>query len=298
VNPESASWEKFDALRQSGINRLSLGIQSGQDSDLQHLGRIHDTLQSRQAVLSARKAGFDNLSVDLIAGLPGQSIPGWRDSLEFALELDPEHISVYLLEIHPDTPYGRAYGPGTDYPTDRHLWPPLPEEELLEKMYFHTLERLGKAGYLQYEISNFAKPGFQSRHNLRYWQGMSVLGFGCGAFSNHGNHRWGNVRDLSDYVSRIKAAKSTLAEKSVSSPPERIGELFFLGMRTLPGISTGEFQQKTGLDLGAIFSGPLHFLVEAGLVRWTEGLLGLTPRGCLLSNEVFAEFLRFLDSSV
>ena len=277
ANPDSAQDpEALSALRRAGFNRISLGMQSASGEELRAIGRIHTPAQVRSAVEAARKAGFDNLSLDLIYGLPGQGLPRWRENLAAAAELNPEHLSCYGLKAEPGTPlYARRET--------------LPGDEDQAGMYLETVDFLEARGYRQYEISNFAKPGRESRHNLKYWTLEEYLGFGPGAHSDFQGRRFAWARDLEDYLSGFP----TRGEEQVLSRRDRAEEYLMLRLRLTRGLHPDHFEGMFGLD----FSPFVPFLKRceaAGYAVRQAGAWRLTPQGFLVSNQIIGELLSLL----
>ena len=230
ANPDSATDRKaLKRLRKAGFNRLSLGVQSMDDALLQTIGRIHTRQQVQEAVAAARKAGFKNLSLDLIYGLPGQTMEGWEKTLSDAVGLHPEHLSCYGLKLEEGTPLYRRQGELT-----------FPDEDMQADMYLYAVEFLKQCGYEQYEISNFAKPGFASRHNLKYWLMQEYAGFGPGAHSDFGNVRYGYARDLERYLK----GELVLQESETVDSDEREREYLMLRLRTVQGVDPREFEYR------------------------------------------------------
>ena len=263
ANPESArDTDALRLLRDAGFNRISLGMQSADDDELRAIGRIHSARDTAAAVDAARRAGFENLSLDLIYGLPAQTRARWRDNLAAATALAPEHLSCYGLKVEPGTPlYMRR---------DSVV---LPDDDAQADMYLDTVELLAAQGYAQYEISNFARPGYESRHNLKYWTLGEYLGFGPGAHSDFGGRRFGRARDLDAFL----AGKAVLSEDAAPSPQERAAERVMLGLRTVRGLSTEELADAAEV---------LRMCAERGLAEQSGGFWRLTPRGFLVSNAI------------
>lgn len=275
MNPATVTPEKLAAYRELGVNRASFGVQTFNDRDLKLLARGHDANDARQTYKMLCNAGFTNVSFDLIAGLPGQTMQDWQRNLDEAVAMSPEHISLYLLEIHESTPLAEQVRSGRRTPID---------DELAAEMYEVMLDRLAAAGYEQYEISNFARPGFESRHNTKYWTMEPVFGYGVSAHSFDGSERYANERDTAKYVEMIETAGSAETYR------EQIGlasEAAFLGLRMNRGIDAAEYERKFGIDLVEKTAS----LAEKGLIETSNGRLRLTRRGMLFSNEVFAEFV-------
>jgi len=281
VNPGDAEPERLEACRNLGINRLSLGVQSFFDRDLALAGRDHDAQAARRAVQMARRAGFDNLSLDLIAGLPGQTLTDWRTNLLEALALEPEHLSLYLLEVKEGTTLARQLAAGRL---------PLPDDDLAAEMYLLTLELLGEAGFEAYEISNFARPGYRARHNLKYWQDLPYAAFGVGAHGYDGGERYWNTDRLEDYFTAIDDRHHAVVARTRRTSHERWHEALMLGLRLDEGVDPGRLQSGYGVDLWRDYAAVIQELQAAGLLTVTDARLRLTPRGRLLANEVFVAF--------
>jgi oxygen-independent coproporphyrinogen-3 oxidase len=275
MNPATVTPESLFAFRQSGVNRASFGVQTFNELDLKLLARGHDANDARKTFRMLREAGFDNVSFDLIAGLPGQAIDDWRSNLDEAVLMEPEHLSLYLLEIHEGTPLAEQLRSGRR---------PLPDEEVAAEMYEIMIDTLADAGYRQYEISNFAKPGFESRHNSKYWRMDPVYGFGVSAHSFDGRERYANDRDTNAFVERIeKTGSAEVSRETIDLASESV----FLGLRLADGVDLESHRHRFGADLTEKAA-----LLEAdGLVDLREGRLRLTRRGMLFSNDVFAEFI-------
>jgi oxygen-independent coproporphyrinogen-3 oxidase len=274
INPGSATLERLQAFRALGINRASFGAQTFDDRELAKLGRSHTAADARRTFRDLRRAGFENVSFDLIAGLPGQTLAGWGRNVEEALELQPEHLSFYLLEVHSGTPLAQHIERGLQ---------PVPDEDLAAVMYETMLERAVAAGYEHYEISNLCRPGFHSRHNTKYWTGEPYFGFGCSAHSYDGQtRRWSNQRDVLKSVESVEHGSSPLSESHDLTAKDLRAEALFLGMRLMRGVS---------LNLFAEHAMELERFREAGLVEQNEETVRLTRQGALLSNEVFSAFV-------
>ncbi len=283
MNPGTVTAETLSAFRKVGINRASFGAQTFDDRELARLGRSHTAADTRRTYSLLRAAGFDNVSFDLIAGLPGQTLDGWTRNLEQAFALRPEHLSFYLLEVHDGTPLATHIKTGLQ---------PTPDEDLAAEMYQVMLERAAAAGYEHYEISNLCLPGFESRHNTKYWTGAPYYGFGCSAHSFDGDsRRWANERDVASYVGLIESNESPVVENRRLNENDRRAEAVFLGMRMMAGVRTDEFKELFGIDLRISHASDLHDFQEAGLIEFDGDLLKLTRAGALLSNEVFAAFV-------
>jgi len=279
MNPATVSAESLAGYRKLGVNRASFGVQTFNDRDLKLLARGHDANDARQTFKLLREAGFTNISFDLIAGLPGQTIEDWERNLNEALAMEPEHLSLYLLEVHHGTPLAEQLRSGRR---------PMPDEDAAAEMYELLLDRTASAGLLQYEISNFAKPGFESRHNSKYWRLEPVYGFGVSAHSFDGVRRYWNERDTAAYVKRIEETSSAMAGHEAIDAES---EFVFLGLRLNQGIDLNEYEHRFERDLSKTHAAEITRLSENGLVELAGGTLKLTRKGMLFSNEVFAEFV-------
>jgi len=281
MNPATVTPETLAGYRALGVNRASFGVQTFNDRDLKLLARGHDANDARNTFKMLRDAGFSNISFDLIIGLPGQTLEDWRRNLDEALELDPEHLSLYILEVHEATPLAEQIRSGRRS---------APDEELAAEMYEHLLDRIAATEFEQYEISNFAKPGFASRHNTKYWRLEPVYGFGVSAHSFDGKARYWNVRDTAGYVDAVAGGRSPEAGRDALSDEKLAGERAFLGLRLTDGISLKDYEARTGIDLRKRYADELERLADAGLIEINGDVLRLTRRGMLFSNEVFAVF--------
>ena len=279
MNPATMTPETVRAYRKSGVNRASFGAQTFDDAELKRLGRKHTAQDVRETVELLRAADFVNVSFDLIAGLPRQTLADWRRNLDEALRLRPEHLSLYLLEIHEATPLAEQI---------RSRRQPLPDEDLAGEMYELTIEKTRANGYEQYEISNFSLPGFESKHNSKYWLCEPVFAFGVSAHSFDGKRRQANERDTNTYVSLVESGDSPIVfreETDLSS------EVVFLGLRLSKGIDLTEYEKRFGVDLREKHAEDLRRLEEFDLIEFAENRLRLTPKGMVYSNEVFSVFV-------
>jgi oxygen-independent coproporphyrinogen-3 oxidase len=282
LNPETATPDYLAAIRAAGATRLSMGVQSFDDGELARLGRVHSAARAREAVGLARGAGFDDLSLDLMMWLPGQTVAGWLANVESLIEAGPDHASLYLLEIYPNAPLRDEMARGG--------WSQAPDDDAAE-MYLGGLDLLDRAGYEHYEISNVARPGHQSRHNVKYWADGEWLAFGCGAHATRGGRRWHNVPGTTDYVSRIAAGGSVVTGVRTLSPQTRAEEALFTGIRLAAGVSLADIRERYGVDAWAVYGTALAPFVAAGVVQYTPPVLRLTREGMLLANEVGAVFV-------
>jgi len=282
ANPSTVDYVKFAALRRLGVNRLSLGVQSFDDAALKRLGRVHGAAEAEQAYLSARDAGFDNTSIDLIFSVPGVSEQTWCASVEKAIELAPEHISAYALSIEEGTLFARRHSEGRLVP--------LGEEEDAQQ-YEWTRARLMRGGYEQYEVSNFSRPGLYSRHNWSYWSGAEYLGVGLSAHSYIGGRRFWNTRELYDYVERVEAGASCEDGSEDIDDITAQRERFWLGLRTYRGV------ELHGVE-AAILAASERFsqLVEAGHLHMGDGRLLLAPTALVLADALAVEVTDILEA--
>lgn len=283
MNPGTVTPEKLADFKTLGINRASFGAQTFNDSELARLGRSHTAQETRQTFRYLRDAGFDNVSFDLIAGLPGQTLDGWHRNLDEAFSLRPEHLSFYLLEVHQGTPLADHIRRGIQ---------PVPDEELAAEMYEVMLERSAAAGYEHYEISNLCLAGYQSRHNTKYWTGAPYYGFGCSAHSYDGGfRRWANERDIVSYLEMIEGDKSAVVVETALTQYDRQAEAVFLGLRMMDGLSVERYRELFGADIRETHATDLARFRDAGLIELSGDLVRLTRAGALMSNEVFAAFV-------
>jgi oxygen-independent coproporphyrinogen III oxidase len=282
TNPETSSRERMEGFRAAGVNRISFGVQSFRDDELVRLGRIHSAGRAREAVAEARAAGFDNVSLDLMMWLPQQRQAHWRESVEGLIDVGPEHASLYLLEMYPNAPLKEDMA--------RAGWSLAPDDDAAE-MYLWSMARLEEAGYTQYEISNVARPGRASRHNLKYWQDGEWLGLGCGAHSTRSGVRWKNVASTEDYVARVAAGRSPAGERRELSPGERLEEALFTGLRLVDGVDLGAVGRRFGVDVWERYGEPLQPFLDGGLLEHQGTRLRLTRNGMLLANEILSAFV-------
>jgi oxygen-independent coproporphyrinogen III oxidase len=283
ADPETIEAEKAAAWRAAGVNRISLGAQSFNDVELQAAGRMHRRKDIFSAVATLRAAGFANISLDLIAGLPHQTGANWQESLDRLVELRPEHVSVYLLEIDEESRLGREvltlgsrYGAAT-----------IPEDDSMAAQYEGACEQLAAAGYDHYEISNWALPGRRSKHNLKYWRREAYLGFGAGAHSFDGEWRWANAHDIAEYVAAIEQGRLPVDAPEQVTRAQALEEEMFLGLRQLDGIDLPRIEQEYGVALAP----RIEELRAQGLVLREGPLVRLAPGRLTVSNEVFVALL-------
>lgn len=277
-NPATGSAESFSTLRRGGFNRISVGLQSTHENELRALGRIHTFADFERTYADLREAGFENISADLMSGIPEQTVESYLESIRRLCALSPEHISAYGLSVEEETPFGRM--------GDRLS---LPDEETARQMYFEGIGLLASLGYRQYEISNYAKRGYESRHNLKYWNCEEYLGFGPAAYSDFNGDRFGNSRDVAAYIH----GREILAERETPSPSERMNEYIMLRMRLTDGVSAAAFSKRFGQDLNSLLGGRLAAFESGGFVRRTEDGWAFTTEGFYVSNTILAEILDF-----
>jgi oxygen-independent coproporphyrinogen-3 oxidase len=282
ANPETVTEERLAGYREAGINRISFGVQSFRDAELTRLSRLHGAERARAAYREARRAGFDNVSLDLMMWLPEQRVDEWLYSIDVAIALAPEHLSLYLLELYPNAPL-------KDDMT-RAQWSQAPDEDA-EEMYLCAMERLDAAGYHQYEISNVARVGRESRHNLKYWSDGEWLGFGCGAHSTRDGVRWKNVSATDEYVRRVARGEPLDTDVHRLSPDQRLGDALFTGLRLTSGVDIAEVGRQYGVDVWERYGADLDPFIQDGCLRQDGARLSLTRRGMLLANEVMAVFV-------
>ncbi|MBC8017949.1 MAG: radical SAM family heme chaperone HemW [Verrucomicrobia bacterium] len=286
ANPGTVDYHRLADFRRAGVNRLSLGIQSFNDRMLATLGRIHTAQEAREAFAAARRAGFKNIGIDLINSLPGQTRKMWRTDLEQALQLAPEHLSVYGLTIEEDTRFAAQYAENS---------PLLPDEDLSAVMFEMADDLLGTLNYEHYEIANYALPGFRGRHNSGYWKRDGYLGLGAGAHSylqdTGGGVRFSNIADLNAYTHALHQAVLPRTDIMPLSRTDALAEYMFLGLRMSDGIVFETFEKEFGIELKDVFGQELELLQSQQLLSADTTAIRLTRRGMLLSNQVFRCFL-------
>jgi len=291
INPGAFSKNKIEGWLEAGVNRASVGVQSFADRELASLSRTHTADDSRRTIEALRASGFDNVSLDLIAGLPEQTLPVWESNLSDALALRPEHLSLYLLEVKEGTKLHSQIKRGLTA---------MPDEDLAAEIYEVLCNQARGAGYEQYEISNFAlspvagekrAADFKSKHNLKYWTGSPFYGMGCGAHSYDGRARWSNTLRTESYIEQVELTGRAVAERREPAASELAAEALFMALRLNEGVKLSEFHEAYGVDPLERFGDDLPRLREAGLLDIAEGRLLLTARGRLFSNEVFVSLI-------
>ena len=286
ANPDSINDKLLHRLRSEGFNRVSLGIQCDDDKILQKIGRPHTFEQARMAMLKIRRAGFQNVSVDLIYGLPGQSLSAWKQTVEHVLELQPEHISCYGLKLEEGTPLH----------SQQHLFT-FPEDDDQADMYLAAVDIITSKGFRQYEISNFARKGLYSRHNMKYWMGNEYLGFGPSASSDFAGKRFTTVRNLEEYIAGITTGGEVIEDQEEIPLRERAGEYIMLRLRTLNGISGEDYERRFRLPFAPLEKA-LEKQQEYGYAtKFDDGRWRLTPKGYLVSNTIISDLLAIQDDT-
>jgi oxygen-independent coproporphyrinogen-3 oxidase len=287
TNPETATAARLDGFRTAGVTRVSFGVQSFDPGELARLGRIHSAERAKDAVRWARDAGFDNVSLDLMFWLPGQSTASWAATVDQAIALETDHLSLYLLELYPNAPIKEAMARAGGASPD---WRQAADDEAAD-MYLAALDRLDAAGFEQYEISNVSTTGRTCRHNVKYWQDGEWRGFGCGAHSTLDGVRWMNVSSTADYTDRMTARRSVATSERRLSGEERIQEALFTGLRMNAGIDRGNFLARHGVDPWTQYAGQLAPFVESALMWESDGRFGLSRSGMLVANEILVTFV-------
>jgi len=287
ITPGSAEQEYLKRARSLGVNRLSIGAQSFDDRELSAVGRLHSAADTRALAEQARRAGFENISLDLIAGLPHQTEDSWHRSLEAVGQLRPEHVSVYIFEVDEKSRLGgEVLRHGIRYHAES-----VPDDEFMAAAY-ETAQRFLKAqGYIQYEISNFALPGFESRHNRKYWNLEPYIGLGAGAHSFDGERRWANESAAETYTAKLARGESPIVELRRITPDEQVEEFFFLGLRQTEGIRLSDAHRRWGKSALGHFESVILELVERDLLVRHDDRVRLAYHALLVSNEIFQEFL-------
>ncbi len=277
-NPGTIDQEGLRRLHIAGFNRLSIGLQSTDDSTLKRLGRIHSFADFTRCFQDARQVGFDNLSVDLMYGLPDQTVESWGNTLETMIEFAPEHLSCYGLKVEDGTPFATM-----------NL--NLPDDDSVGEMYDLCVDKLADSGYQRYEISNFAKRGRESQHNMKYWRCDDFLGFGAGAYSCVNKMRYDNLCGISEYCSQITEHGNAVCEKVLLSEQDRMSEFCFLGLRMTEGIDEGEFFKRFGKNLTDVFGEVLGKNLDRNTMLYQDGRYRIEPEFLYVSNSILADFV-------
>ena len=279
-NPGTVDLTKLQAYRRMGINRISFGMQTAVDKELYTLGRIHTFGDAIHSYQLARRAGFENINVDLMSAIPGQTKKSYQFTLEQVLGMRPEHISAYSLIVEKGTPFYEQYG----------STPPI-DEETDREMYAMTKEMLREHGYARYEISNYAREGFACRHNLKYWSGADYIGFGLGASSKMGNVRYKNEHRYAQYIREIEMGQCVQRVEETLDTEDEMSEFFVLGLRRINGVSRREFSERFSRDAMDVFGGPIRISAEEELLDVSGDRIYFTERGLDLSNYVLCRFM-------
>ena len=287
ANPDSVDLKSLRRLRKAGFNRISMGMQSACPEELAAIHRPHTAKQVDEAVAAAKKARFKNLSLDLIYGLPGQTMDSWKATVEHALSLIPQHLSCYGLKVEEGTPLAARVAEGEQ----------LPDDDTQADLYLWTVGRLQRAGLPQYENSNFAKPVFESRHNLRYWLTKPYIGFGPGAHSDFGGRRYSFVRNLDGYIDGVLRGGAIIDSEELIPQRERGGEYLMLRLRTARGIEEWEYRGNYFMDFAALERRLEEFQTQGWAKKTEEGRWRLTPRGFLVSNQLIGDLLERQEQS-
>ncbi|MZH03259.1 MAG: radical SAM family heme chaperone HemW [Nitrospinae bacterium] len=282
ANPATIKLETLTQIRCSGFNRISIGVQSFDAEELKLLERVHNEEEIHTTIDRARLAGFDNLSIDLMFGLPGQSTEKWKSHLQQALEKKPDHISAYSLTLEPATSFYKL--------NERGLLTLPPEETQLE-MFQLTIGTLQSAGYEQYEISNYSRPGFESRHNLNYWDNGEYLGLGAGASSYLNAERFKNTNLPSRYIREVQATGSAVESTEILTPLHAMGETIMLGLRRLKGIAIKDFEKRFQISFEKVYGKVIDPLLKDGLITFNQNHMALSRKGLFLADSVILKFL-------
>jgi len=282
VNPATVGEKSLDVLYQAGYNRLSIGVQSLQESELQQLGRPHTVADAVETVLLARRAGFDNINIDLMFGLPSQNLQTWKDTLAHALDLQTTHLSIYELTIETGTPFARMEEQGFLF---------LPNEETALLMLDQTQQALCQAGLQRYEISNYAQPGYQCRHNINYWQNGEYLGLGAGAVTFFHKTRFTAIAHAEQFCTLLEDNQEVWQEKEKLDQEASFRETVIMGLRMTAGVSLAELSERFSIDAESYYSETLQRLIRQGMLDIVQGRLQLTDQGLLLANTVMAELV-------
>jgi oxygen-independent coproporphyrinogen-3 oxidase len=282
ANPESVDVALLSRFREAGVNRISFGVQSLRDDELKRLSRLHSAARARAAYAEARDAGFDNISLDLMMWLPQQRPEEWLASVDGAIALAPEHLSLYMLEVYPNAPLRDEMV--------RARWSQAPDDDVAT-MYETAFERLDAAGLEQYEISNVARHGRESRHNVKYWTDGEWVGFGCGAHSTREGVRWKNVSSTEDYIARVLRGEPTAVDVHRLTEEQRLGDALFTGLRLTRGVDVARVGARYAVNVWERFGDSLQPFLEEGILERQGTTLRLTRRGMLLAHEVMAVFV-------
>jgi oxygen-independent coproporphyrinogen III oxidase len=282
ANPNTLDEEKIRGLRSIGFNRISLGVQSFNDKELKNLGRIHSASQAIHSFNLLKKGGFKNIGLDLIFGIPEQTLGSWKSSLEKAISLSPQHISTYSLIIESGTKFYQMKKEGNIK---------LPTDEKVRQMYLWAIDYLNSKGYKQYEISNFCLPGFESKHNLKYWNHKEYLGFGPSAHSFYKNKRWGNIRGVMEYVELMKKKGRVIQFEENLSKDQLVTEAIFLGLRKTNGIDLKKFHKDFKVELEDIRKDKINHLIKLGFLSKQGNSLRLTKKALPVADSIIVSLI-------
>jgi putative oxygen-independent coproporphyrinogen III oxidase len=282
ANPGTTDLDKLQAMREGGVNRISFGVQSFDNGLLKDIGRIHKSDDVYRSVENARKAGFDNISIDLMFGLPGQTVKHMEDSLQRAMELELQHYSLYSLKVEENTLFHTLYQRGEL---------PLPDEDEEVAMYEYIMDTLSQSGYEQYEISNFSRPGKQSRHNMKYWLNHSYYGLGAGAHGYTKGVRHVNIKGVKDYI-EAAGKQLPIKESNIVDDTEAMEDFMMVGLRLLDGVRNSDFEAQFDCSMETVFGEELRRLTDQKLLESTDDGYKLTRKGLFIGNDVFSQFIR------
>jgi len=282
ANPATIDIEQLKSIRQTGYNRISIGVQSFDKAELKLLDRAHGPEEIHSTVDRARKAGFDNLSLDLMFAVPNQSLSSWESNLNKALEKNPEHLSTYNLTIEQGTAFSKLQSNGKLI---------MPDDDHQLELYKRTIERLTKKGFHHYEISNFARRGKECKHNITYWENKNTLGLGAGASSYMNGTRFKNINLPAHYIRQVKEKKIAVEHSETLEPRQAMGETIMLGLRLLQGISIHQFEKRFQISFINLFKNIVHSLKEKELILIEDDRLRLSPKGLFLADSVILEFI-------
>lgn len=282
VNPGTVTQEKAETYRKLGFNRISIGLQSACNNLLKFMGRIHTTEMFEECIELVKKSGFSNINADVIFGIPNQTMEDWQKTIELVLKKGVTHVSCYSLKIEEGTPWYELNEEGKLLPAD---------EDLEREMYYWAIKRLSDAGFKHYEISNFAKTGYQCRHNLKYWTCKPYIGFGAAAHSYIDDTRYSNTEKPSEYIDRINEGKSPVVMSEYIGPDEKLSERFILGLRLIDGVDLRQTEQVFGKEALEKYNEKIKMLTERRLVYIENGKLKLTKKGLDFANQVWLEFI-------
>jgi oxygen-independent coproporphyrinogen III oxidase len=282
ANPGTISADKTAVYRRAGINRISIGAQSFANPELMSIGRLHTSDMISESLDRLRGAGFININLDLMLGLPGQTAESWRENLQKTVRLAAPHVSVYMLDLDEQCPLHSRVADGSLV---------MPEEDLVSDLYLETIRFLTSSGYQQYEISNFAKPGYDCRHNLKYWNREMYQGFGVGSHSFNGHCRYANYCQIEDYIIAIETGASPVGRREPVTEEQALQEILFLGLRLTKGLDWNQLRNANYNDYLAKYEGSLNDLFARGLIERKDAVVRLTETGMLLSNEIFQRFV-------